>query len=69
MDATRLKAMPAPLKNRYREDAGAARVTLWAGRALAVAGLHPATGRAERYCVVFQTLNAKAELSVSARAS
>lgn len=69
MDATRPKAMQAPLQDRYREDAGAALVTLRArgsladagiackvetGRALAVAGLFAATGRAERYCVVFQ---------------
>jgi uncharacterized OsmC-like protein len=53
-----LRAVQAPLKERYREDPGAAVVTLNAqatlgegvtcnvqtGRALAVAGLHPATG-------------------------
>ncbi|WP_296745166.1 OsmC family protein [Mesorhizobium sp.] len=59
MDATALKAMQAPLKDAYREDAGRALITLRArgalddqsiackvetGRALAVAGLHPATG-------------------------
>ena len=59
MDATALRALQAPLKNKYREDAGAAVITLKAqgtlddqhiackvetGRALAVAGLHPATG-------------------------
>jgi uncharacterized OsmC-like protein len=59
MDATGLKAMQAPLKEAYREDASSALVTLRAkgsiddqsiackvetGRALAVAGLHPATG-------------------------
>ncbi|MDX8513658.1 OsmC family protein [Mesorhizobium captivum] len=59
MDATALKAMQAPLKEAYREDAGKALITLRArgtlddqsiackvetGRALAVAGLHPATG-------------------------
>ena len=59
MDATALRAMQAPLKDRYRGDADAALVTLTAkgtlddtaiackvetGRALAVAGLHPATG-------------------------
>jgi uncharacterized OsmC-like protein len=59
MDATALRAMQAPLKDRYRSEAGAAFVTLKAegtlddnaiackvetGRALAVAGLHPATG-------------------------
>jgi uncharacterized OsmC-like protein len=59
MDATALRAMQAPLKDRYREDADAAVITLKAqgtlddqhiackvetGRALAVAGLHPATG-------------------------
>ncbi|CDX41380.1 OsmC family protein [Mesorhizobium sp. SOD10] len=59
MDATALKAMQAPLKDAYREDAARALITLSArgtlddqsiackvetGRALAVAGLHPATG-------------------------
>lgn len=59
MDAAGLKAMQAPLKDAYREDASRALVTLRAkgwlddqsiackvetGRALAVAGLHPATG-------------------------
>jgi uncharacterized OsmC-like protein len=59
MDSTALRAMQAPLKDRYRSDPGAAVITLKAegslddqsiackvetGRALAVAGLHPATG-------------------------
>lgn len=58
MDATALRTMQAPLKDRYRADPDAAVVTLKAegtleegvackvetGRALAVAGLHPATG-------------------------
>ncbi len=59
MDATALRAMQAPLKSKYKDDAGAARITLKAsgalddqsiackvetGRAIAVAGLHPATG-------------------------
>ena len=58
MDADRLRALQAPLKDRYRSDAATALVTLRArgaldegiackvetGRALAVAGLHPATG-------------------------
>lgn len=59
MDATSLRALQAPLKDRYKADPGAALVTLRArgrlddahvackvetGRALAVAGLHPATG-------------------------
>ncbi|WP_192256511.1 OsmC family protein [Mesorhizobium silamurunense] len=59
MDATTLKAMQAPLKEAYRDDAAKALITLRArgslddqsiackvetGRALAVAGLHPATG-------------------------
>ena len=59
MDATALRAMQAPLKDKYRQDADAAVITLKAqgtldaqhiackvetGRALAVAGLHPATG-------------------------
>ena len=59
MDATALREMQAPLKGRYREDPDAALITLKAkgslddsgiackvetGRALAIAGLHPATG-------------------------
>jgi uncharacterized OsmC-like protein len=59
MDATALKAMQAPLKEAYRDDAAKALITLRArgtlddqsiacrvetGRALAIAGLHPATG-------------------------
>jgi len=59
MDANELRAMQAPIKERYKSDAGAALITLRAkgtlddqniackvetGRALAVAGLHPATG-------------------------
>jgi uncharacterized OsmC-like protein len=58
MDATTLKALQAPLKERYREAPEAAVVTLRAegrlgedvtcsvatGRALVEAGLHPATG-------------------------
>ena len=59
MDSTALRAMQAPLKDRYRSDPNAAVITLTAqgslgdegiackvetGRALAVAGLHPATG-------------------------
>jgi uncharacterized OsmC-like protein len=59
MDASALRAMQAPLKDRYKSDPKAASITLRArgtlddahiackvetGRALAVAGLHPATG-------------------------
>ena len=59
MDAAELRAMQAPIKDRYKTDAKAAFITLRAkgaiddtsiackvetGRALAVAGLHPATG-------------------------
>lgn len=59
MDATSLRNLQAPIKDRYRSEPGAARITLKAkgaiddsniackvetGRALAVAGLHPATG-------------------------
>ena len=59
MDAAELRAMQAPIKERYKTDPKAAYVTLRAkgtlddshiackvetGRALAVAGLHPATG-------------------------
>jgi uncharacterized OsmC-like protein len=59
MDATELRALQAPLKDRYKDTPDAAHITLKAtgtlddqsiackvetGRALAVAGLHPATG-------------------------
>jgi uncharacterized OsmC-like protein len=59
MDATALKALQAPLKDKYRSDPGAAVITLKAtgeldalgvackvdtGRAIVEAGLHPATG-------------------------
>jgi uncharacterized OsmC-like protein len=58
MDGSALRATQAPLKQRYREDPGAALVTLCAdgdltdgltcsvqtGHALVAAGLHPATG-------------------------
>jgi uncharacterized OsmC-like protein len=59
MDASALRAMQAPLKERYKGHPGSAYITLKArgtlddahiackvetGRALAVAGLHPATG-------------------------
>ena len=59
MDANALRALQAPIKDKYRSDPEAAVITLKAqgrlddqniackvetGRALAVAGLHPATG-------------------------
>jgi len=59
MDSDALRALQAPIKDKYREAPGAAFITLKAegtlddtniackvetGRALAVAGLHPATG-------------------------
>ncbi|KQP28349.1 peroxiredoxin [Methylobacterium sp. Leaf469] len=59
MDSSALRSLQAPLKDQYRTDADSALVTLRArgslddtsiackvetGRALAVAGLHPATG-------------------------
>jgi uncharacterized OsmC-like protein len=59
MDSTALHAMQSPLKNRYKDDPKSAFITLKAkgtlddahiacrvetSRALAVAGLHPATG-------------------------
>jgi uncharacterized OsmC-like protein len=58
MDATALRELQAPLKERYKKEPNAAVITLKArgtldegisckvetGRALAVAGLHPATG-------------------------
>jgi uncharacterized OsmC-like protein len=59
IDAEGLRAMQQPLKDAYRQDPAGALITLWArgelgeeniscsvetGRAMAVAGLHPATG-------------------------
>jgi len=57
VDASALKALQGPLKDRYREDPAAAMITLRAegrasglsckvetGKALVEAGLHPATG-------------------------
>ena len=59
MDAAELRAIQAPIKERYKSDPSAAVITLKArgsiedegiackvetGRALAIAGLHPATG-------------------------
>ncbi|MBN9599211.1 MAG: OsmC family protein [Afipia sp.] len=59
MDSTQLRAMQAPIKERYKADPKTAYITLKAngsidnegiackvetGRAVAVAGLHPATG-------------------------
>src|SRR6201746_734030 len=59
MDAAELRAMQAPIKDRYKTDPTAAMITLKAkgsidsegiackvetGRALSMAGLHPATG-------------------------
>jgi uncharacterized OsmC-like protein len=59
MDGNQLRAMQAPLKQRYKDDPDAAMITLRAkgtlddaniackletGRALATAGLHPASG-------------------------
>src|SRR3954447_4221749 len=58
MDSEQLRALQSPIKERYREDPGAALVTLSAegelgegvscsvqtGRAIAEAGLHPASG-------------------------
>jgi hypothetical protein len=63
MDAQALRAMQAPIKDRYKAEPQAAVITLRArgtlddaniackvetGRALAVAGLHPATGGSAR---------------------
>jgi uncharacterized OsmC-like protein len=59
MDSEKLRALQQPLKDAYRSDPASAVITLWArgelgaeevscsvetGRAMAVAGLHPATG-------------------------
>ena len=63
MDAAQLRATQAPFKERYKSDPGSAVITLTArgtiasegiackvetGRAMAVAGLHPATGGSGR---------------------
>lgn len=63
MDASTLRSLQAPIKERYRDEPDAALITLSAkgsldashiackvetGRALAVAGLHPATGGSGR---------------------
>ena len=65
MDAAALRTLQAPLKDQYRSEPLAAVITLKAqgtlddqhiackvetGRALAVAGLHPATGGWGRSC-------------------
>ncbi len=64
MDVDQLRAVQTPLKDRYRAEPEAALVTLEAngevgegvtcsvqtGRALAEAGLHPATGGTDRCC-------------------
>ncbi|HNF43988.1 MAG TPA: hypothetical protein PLT49_09975, partial [Ferruginibacter sp.] len=58
MDSATLKALQAPIKEKYKEDPGSALITLKAegrvgegisckvdtGKALVEAGLHPATG-------------------------
>ncbi len=58
MNSTELRALQSPLKDKYRSDAAAAKITLRSegklgegitcrvetGRAMAEAGLHPATG-------------------------
>jgi len=68
MNADRLRTLQAPLKERYREDASAARITLRAqGRLGKGVGCRLETDApqeqldtllrlTERYCVVFQTL-------------
>ena len=92
MDSAGLRAVPQPLKDAYRDDPENAVVTLRArgqlddaiacsvetGRALAVAGLHPASGGdGSLLCsgdmllqapvgVVYQTLANPAELTISA---
>lgn len=62
MDATELRALQAPIKDKYKTDPDAAVITLKAngslddgiackvetGRALQIAGLHPATGGSGR---------------------
>ena len=85
MDALSLRALQAPIKERYRADAEAAVITLRAqgtldaekiackvetGRALALAGLHPASGGsgAELCCgdMLFEALVACAGVTLKA---
>ena len=72
MNAEGLKAIQAPLKDKYKQDPQSALITLRAegrasgltckvetGKALVEAGLHPATGGdGSAACVVLQTLRA-----------
>ena len=88
MDAAALKDMQAPLKSRYREDPEAAVITLRAegelglanvsckvdtGRAIAEAGLHPATGGSgQQLCsgdMLLEALAACAGVTMSAVAT
>jgi uncharacterized OsmC-like protein len=87
MDANELRAMQAPLKDRYKSEPKAAFVTLKArgalddvniackvesGRALAVAGLHPATGSGLELCsgdMLLEALVACAGVTVKAVAT
>ena len=76
MDADTLRALQAPLKQKYRDDPGAAVVTL---RALVKAGFDESASRVhlagdrrgrvtgrltERYCVVLQTLRTQPVIQV-----
>src|SRR5437763_9169653 len=88
MDAQALRAMQAPIKERYKGDPKAAVITLKAkgtlddahiackvetGRALAVAGLHPATGGSGLELssgdMLLEALVARAGVTLKARAT
>ena len=87
MDANALRAIQVPLKERYKDDPKAALITLKAhgrlddatiackvetGRALAVAGLHPATGSGLELCsgdMLLEALVACAGVTVKAVAT
>ncbi|MGQ0720793.1 MAG: OsmC family protein [Candidatus Eiseniibacteriota bacterium] len=75
MDAEQLRALQAPLKERYRKDPGAARITLCSeGRVgegvtcctdAAPEEVRTLLRLTERYCVVYQTLCRAPEIAVS----
>ncbi len=93
MDAAELRAMQAPIKERYKTDPSAAFITLKAkgsidndgiackvetGKAMAIAGLHPASGGSGAVtvpnsgmvtCHVESTSSRKASNSSSARST
>ena len=64
MDADQLRAMQAPLKERYREDAGAALITLSADGSLDGEGItcSVATGRALVFDGFYKVIRASGSL-------